>query len=139
MSDAELYSKLLSGLRTAEQELVRSIGERTGISNFDSLIGAILFNAGVLELRRLASDYLVSRGQEGAIAAFAKAAQGADIEELRMFIDENEGQADDVVSPPPRSRGSDNGRASAPPERRTVALRLAGGDRACPVAPMVGY
>jgi len=88
MSDAELYSKLLSGLRTAEQDLVRSIGERTGISNFDSLLGAILFNAGVLELRKLASDYLISRGAEGAIAAFANAAKGADIEELRMFIDE---------------------------------------------------
>lgn len=103
MSDAELYGKLLSGLRVAEQDLVKSIGERTGIGNFESLMGAILFNAGVLELRRLASDYLVSRGEDGAIAAFAKAAQGADINELRMFIDEDEGQADDVVPPPSKT------------------------------------
>lgn len=107
MSDAELYSKLLSGLRVAEQELVQSIGERTRISNFDSLLGAMLFNSGVLELRRLASEYLVSRGTEGAIAAFEKAARGADIEELRMFIDEDEesgfvhGQADAVDPPKP--------------------------------------
>lgn len=104
MSDAEMYSKVLSGLRVAEQELVTQIGERTGISNFNSLIGAILFNASVLELRRLASEYLVSRGTEGAIAAFANAAKGADIEELRMFIDEPPPDGQALVDDSPKAK-----------------------------------
>jgi len=95
MSDAEMYSKVLSGLRVAEQEIVIAVGHRTGISNFSSLIGAILFNASVIELRRLASEYLMSQGTEGAIAAFARVTDGSDIEELRMFIDEG-GLADEA-------------------------------------------
>jgi len=116
MSDAELYSKLLSGLRVAEQDLVRSIGERTGISNFDSLVGAILFNAGVLELRRLASDYLMSRGLEGAIAAFANAAKVNDIEELRMFIDEPD--ESDLYTPGDAVHGADTEVAPKPASKK---------------------
>lgn len=100
MSDAELYSKLLSGMRVAEQEIVNSIAERSGLSNFNSLIGGYLFNAGVLELRRLMSDYLISRGEEGVVAAFVKAAKTSDVDELRMFLDEDEDQAVNVDSKP---------------------------------------
>lgn len=106
MSDAELYSKLLSGMRVAEQDIVRSIAQRTGLSNWNSLIGGYCFNAGVIELRRLMSEYLMSQGDGGVVAAFVKAAKAHDVDELRMFIDEDEevtsdagdGQALDVDS-----------------------------------------
>jgi len=102
MSDAELFSKLLSGMRVAEQEIVNGIKERTGLSNFESVIGGYLFNSGVLELRRLMSEYLISRGEDGVVAAFAKAARTADIDELHLFIDEDDGQA--VNDDPPKPK-----------------------------------
>jgi len=88
MSDAELYHKLKGGMRVAELEIVEAIRDRSGLTNFESLVGGLLFNAGVVELRRLMSDFLISRGSEGAVASLIKAGAGVDVEELRMFIDE---------------------------------------------------
>jgi len=102
MSDAELFSKLLSGMRIPEQEIVNGIKERTGLSNFNSVIGGYLFNSGVLELRRLMAEYLISKGEEGVVASFAKAARTYDVDELHLFIDEDEDQAVNDDTPKPK-------------------------------------